>query len=105
MVIVLTCYSNDPSSNQAESTVFSTKILFEKNENKQIEDGVGTFKKGSEKVFEKSILFSNVMTSNHAAIRVYSFAQKQYSFLKLPVGSRSIKALKLLLQKTMNHYL
>ena len=37
--------SNDPSSNLADIYSFSVKFVFEKNENKQKEAGVGPFKK------------------------------------------------------------
>ena len=41
VVIVLAFYSDDPSSNPAEAYSFFCKIVFEKNENKQKEAGVG----------------------------------------------------------------
>ena len=43
MVSVLAFYSNDPSSNPAEAYSFSVTFVFEKNENKQKEVGVGPF--------------------------------------------------------------
>ena len=39
--------SNDPSSNPADIYSFSVKFVFEKNENKQNEAGVGPLKKSS----------------------------------------------------------
>ena len=45
MVSVLAFYSDDPSSNPGDSYIFSVKFVFEKNENKQKEAGVGLFKK------------------------------------------------------------
>ena len=45
MVSVLAFYSDDPSSNPADAYSFSVQILFEKNENKQKEAGVGPFLK------------------------------------------------------------
>ena len=43
MVSVLAFYSDDPSSNPADAYSFSVKFVFEKDENKQNEAGVGTF--------------------------------------------------------------
>ena len=43
VVSVLAFYSDDPSSNLAEAYSFSLKFVFEKNENKQNEVGVGPF--------------------------------------------------------------
>ena len=43
MVSVLTFYSDDPSSNPAETYSFSIKFVLEKNENKQKEAVVGPF--------------------------------------------------------------
>ena len=43
MVSELTFYSDDPSSNPADAKSFSVKSVFEKNENKQKETGVGPF--------------------------------------------------------------
>ena len=45
MVSVLAFYSDDPSSNPAETCSFSVKFVFEKNENKQKGAGVGPFQK------------------------------------------------------------
>ena len=45
VVSMLAFYSNDPSSNPADAYCFSVKFVFEKNENKQKEAGVGPFKK------------------------------------------------------------
>ena len=42
---VLALWSDDPSSNPTDTYSFSIKILFEKNEEKQIEAGVGLLKK------------------------------------------------------------
>ena len=39
--------SDDPSSNPADAYSFSVKILFEKNENKQKEAGIGSFLKAT----------------------------------------------------------
>ena len=50
VVSVLTFYSNDPSLNPAEAYNSSVKCVFEKNENKQKEDGVGPFFKKTLKV-------------------------------------------------------
>ena len=41
----LACLPSDPSSNPAEDYSFYVKFVFEKNENKQKDDGVGPFKK------------------------------------------------------------
>ena len=43
VVSVLSFYSDDPSSNPAEAYIFTAKFVFEKNENKQKEAGVGPF--------------------------------------------------------------
>ena len=43
VVSVLSFYSDDPSSNPAEAYIFTVKFVFEKNENKQKEAGVGAF--------------------------------------------------------------
>ena len=43
MVSVLAFFSNGPSTNPAEVYSFSVKFVFEKNENKQKEAGVGPF--------------------------------------------------------------
>ena len=40
---MLAFYSNDLSSNPADAYSFSVKFVFEKNENKQKEAGVGPF--------------------------------------------------------------
>ena len=48
-VSVLTFYSDDPSLNPAEAYCFSVQFVFEMNENKQKEAGVGPFLK---KTFE-----------------------------------------------------
>ena len=45
MVSVLTFYSDDLSSNPTEACSSSVKFVFEKNQNKQKEAGVGPFKK------------------------------------------------------------
>ena len=45
VVSMLAFYSNNPSSNPADAYSFSVKFVFEKNENKQNEAGVGPFKK------------------------------------------------------------
>ena len=45
MVFVLSFNSDDPSSKPAEAYSFAVKILFEKNDNKQKEDGIGLFYK------------------------------------------------------------
>ena len=45
MASVLAFYSDNPSSNSAEAYSFSAKFVIKKNENKQIEAGVGPFKK------------------------------------------------------------
>ena len=45
VVRVLAFYSDDLSLNPAEAYTFSVKFVFEKNENKQKEAGVGPFKK------------------------------------------------------------
>ena len=45
MVSVLAFYSDDPSSNPAEAYNFSVNFVFEKNQNKQKEAGVGHFLK------------------------------------------------------------
>ena len=45
VVSVLAFYSDDPSSNPAETCSFSVKFVFEKNENKQKGAGVGPFQK------------------------------------------------------------
>ena len=45
VVSMLAFYSNDPSSNPADAYCFSVKFVFEKNENKQKEAGVGPLKK------------------------------------------------------------
>ena len=44
MVSVLALYSDDPSSNPAKTYAFSLKFVFEKNENKKKEAGVGPLK-------------------------------------------------------------
>ena len=49
MVSELTFYSDDPSSNPADAKSFSVKFVFEKNENKQKETGVGPFFKKTRK--------------------------------------------------------
>ena len=41
MASVLAFYSDNPSSNSAEAYSFSAKFVIKKNENKQIEAGVG----------------------------------------------------------------
>ena len=41
VVSVLAFYSDDPSSNPAEAYSFCVKFVFEKNENKQKEAGIG----------------------------------------------------------------
>ena len=43
IVSVLAFYYNDPSSNPADAYSFSVKSVFDKNENKQKEAGVGPF--------------------------------------------------------------
>ena len=43
MVSVLAFFSNGPSTNPAEVYSFSVKFVFEKNENKKKEAGVGPF--------------------------------------------------------------
>ena len=43
VVSVLAFYSDDPSSNPAEAYSFSVNFVFEKNQNKQKEGGVGHF--------------------------------------------------------------
>ena len=43
MVSVLVFYSDDESSNPADAYSFSVKFVFEKNENKQKDAGVGPF--------------------------------------------------------------
>ena len=56
VVYVLTFYSDNLSSNPAVAYSFSVKFLFEKNENKQKEDGVWPFKWRFEKeAIEKKI--------------------------------------------------
>ena len=45
VVSMLAFYSNNPSSNPADAYSFSVKFVFEKNENKQNEAGVGPFLK------------------------------------------------------------
>ena len=45
VVSVLAFYSDNPSLNSSEAYSFSVKFVFEKNENKQKEARVGTFKK------------------------------------------------------------
>ena len=45
VVSELAFYSDDLSSNPAEAYSFAVKFVFEKNENKQKEAGVGQFKK------------------------------------------------------------
>ena len=45
MVSVLAFYSEDPSSNPAEAYSFFCNVVFEKNENKQKEAGVGPLSK------------------------------------------------------------
>ena len=45
VVSVLAFYSHDPSSNPVETCVFSVEFVFDKNENKQKEAGVGPFLK------------------------------------------------------------
>ena len=63
MVSVL-AFSDDPSSNPAEAKLFFSKIVFEKNENKHKEAGVGPFKKnqyehlGQSQVRIQSITFT-----------------------------------------------
>ena len=47
MVFVLSFNSDDPSSKPAEAYSFAVKILFEKNDNKQKEAGIGPFLLGS----------------------------------------------------------
>ena len=47
MVSVFTFYSDNPSLNPADAYSFYVKLLFEKNENKQKEPGLGPFKKQS----------------------------------------------------------
>ena len=46
VVSVLAFYSDDPSSNPAETCSFSVKLVFEKNENKQREARVGPLCQG-----------------------------------------------------------
>ena len=43
VVSVLAFYSDDPGSNPADDYCFFVQIVFEKNENKQKEAGVGPF--------------------------------------------------------------
>ena len=45
MVSVQSRNSDDPSSNPTDVCSFSAKFVFEKNENKQKDTGVGPFKK------------------------------------------------------------
>ena len=45
VVTVLAFYSNNPSLNLTDAYIFSVKFVFEKNENKQKEAGVGPFSK------------------------------------------------------------
>ena len=44
MVNMLDLYSDDPSSNPAEALSFSVKFVFERDQNKQKEAGVGPFR-------------------------------------------------------------
>ena len=44
VVSVFAFYSDDPSSNPADADSFSVKFVFENNENKQKEAGVGPLK-------------------------------------------------------------
>ena len=54
VVSALAFYSDDPSSNPADAYRFSVQIVFEKNENKQKEAGVGPFlKKHGFMIFNK----------------------------------------------------
>ena len=54
VVSVLAFYSDNPSSNPADAYSFSVQIVFEKNENKQKEAGVGPFlKKKKEKNIQR----------------------------------------------------
>ena len=48
MASVLAFYSDDPSLNLADAYSFSVNFVFEKNENKQKDAGIGPLKKGIE---------------------------------------------------------
>ena len=43
MGIQVALYSDDPSSNPAEAYIYSVRCVFEMNENKQKEAGIGPF--------------------------------------------------------------
>ena len=58
VVSMLAFYSNDPSSNPADAYSFSVKFVFEKNENKQKEAGVGPFLKKTQ--WNMMIYFAHV---------------------------------------------
>ena len=61
MVSELTFYSDDPSSNPADAKSFSVKFVFEKNENKQKETGLGPFLTLSQRAIEHSAIILGVL--------------------------------------------